>query len=111
MREQLPVLVISESSAFWAPYATRLVRFGLNVTNVLPSDLLYNVKPADASEKEDGLETVKLALLFGAWYLANIYFNMCVSLMIHRTVRICSIRVPLTRGPQHRHTAATTSSF
>ncbi len=81
------------------------------MTNVLPSDLLYDVKPADASDKEDGLDTVKLALLFGAWYLANIYFNMCVSLMIHLSVRICSIRDPLTRGPQNRRTAATTSSF
>ena len=29
------------------------------------------------------METVKLGLLFGAWYLANIYFNMCVSELAH----------------------------
>ena len=39
-------------------------------------------KPADASGKEGAMETVKLALLFGAWYLANIYFNMYVRLTL-----------------------------
>ena len=53
------------------------------------------VSPADASaEEKDGVfETVKLGLLFGAWYLANIYFNMYVVFSCRFCIAIPNIRV------------------
>lgn len=64
-----------------------------------------------SGEGNDGTwETVKLGLLFGAWYLANIYFNMYVT--IHIAAYVVSVLIyNIVLLPHCVSCAVSTNSF
>ena len=49
----------------------------------------YTIADASGDGKEGLVETIKLGLLFGAWYMANIYFNMYVMKEPHTAIVSC----------------------